>query len=103
MRDLPPTRGATWSKLFSFADWCWRARYCGGPFDFGDRDDMRHGIDLFAKRFARRYVRAKPCTPVIARSQFGWRALLYRLEAKIGLRPIAEDEVKAAHWERPDA
>jgi predicted unusual protein kinase regulating ubiquinone biosynthesis (AarF/ABC1/UbiB family) len=83
-----------------YADWCWQARYCGGDFDFGDEADFRRGIDLFAKMVARRYSRAKPCTPVIARSQFGWRSILYRLRAKIDIRQIAEAEVKATGWDR---
>jgi predicted unusual protein kinase regulating ubiquinone biosynthesis (AarF/ABC1/UbiB family) len=86
----------------AYADWCWRARYCGGDYDFGDEADFREGVDLFAKMVARRYSRAKPCTPVIARSNFGWRSVLYRLKAKINLRPIAEEEVKATGWDRSD-
>ncbi|HXT58898.1 MAG TPA: AarF/ABC1/UbiB kinase family protein [Pirellulales bacterium] len=86
----------------AYADWCWRPRYCGGEFDFGDEADFRRGIDLFTKMVSRRYARAKPSTPVIARSNFGWRSLLYRLKAKIDIRPIAEEEVKATGWDRGD-
>jgi predicted unusual protein kinase regulating ubiquinone biosynthesis (AarF/ABC1/UbiB family) len=85
-----------------YADWCWRSRYCGGEYDFGDEADFRRGIDLFAKMVSRRYARAKPCTPVIARSNFGWRSVLYRLKARIDIRPIAEEEVKATGWDRRD-
>ncbi len=85
-----------------WADWCWRPRYCGGEFDFGDEADFRQGVDAFAKVIARRYGRAKPCTPVIARSHFGWRSLLYRLGAKLDIRALAEEEVKAAGWDRSD-
>jgi predicted unusual protein kinase regulating ubiquinone biosynthesis (AarF/ABC1/UbiB family) len=85
-----------------WADWCWRSRYCGGAFDFADEVDFRQGVDLFAKMVKRRYSRAKPCTPLIARSQFGWRSILYRLKANIDIRPIAEEEVKATDWERSD-
>jgi hypothetical protein len=83
-----------------YADWCWRARYCGGEFDFGDEADFRQGVDLFARMVARRYARAKPCTPLIARSQFGWRSILYRLRAKLDIRAIAEEEVKITGWDR---
>jgi predicted unusual protein kinase regulating ubiquinone biosynthesis (AarF/ABC1/UbiB family) len=86
----------------AYADWCWRARYCGGVYDFGDEQDFREGIDLFATMVARRYSRAKPSTPVIARSNFAWRAIVYRLKAKIDIRPIAEEEVKASGWDRGD-
>jgi len=33
---------------------------------------------------------------------FGVRSMLYRLKAKIDSRIIAEDEVKAAGWDRSD-
>lgn len=83
-----------------FADWCWRCRYWGGPFDFGDEADFRRGIDLFTEMVRKRYSRSRPCTPVIARQNFGVRSMLYRLKAKIDIRPIAEEEVKATGWDR---
>jgi predicted unusual protein kinase regulating ubiquinone biosynthesis (AarF/ABC1/UbiB family) len=85
-----------------YADWAWRARYWGEAFDFADEADFRRGIDLFTELMRKRYNRARPCTPVIARQLFGWRSLLYRLKAKIEIRPIAEEEVKAAGWDRSD-
>jgi hypothetical protein len=85
-----------------YADWCWRARYCGGVFDFGDEADFRRGVDLFAKMVSRRYSRAKPCTPVVARSHFGWRSILYRLKARLDIRALAEEEVKATGWDRSE-
>lgn len=83
-----------------FADWCWRPRYWGGPFDFGDEADFRRGIDLFTEMVRKRYSRARPCTPLIARTNFGVRSILYRLKAKIDVRPLAEEEVKATGWDR---
>jgi hypothetical protein len=85
-----------------FADWEMRARYCGGPFDFGDEADFRQGIDLFSEMLRKRYNKSRPCTPVIARQHMGWRALLYRLKAKIDIRPLAEEEVKVTGWDRSD-
>jgi hypothetical protein len=85
-----------------YSDWCWRWRYCGGQFDFGDEADFRRGIDLFAQMASRRYSRAKPSTPIMARHHFGGHAILYRLKAKLDLRPIAEEEVKATGWDRGD-
>jgi predicted unusual protein kinase regulating ubiquinone biosynthesis (AarF/ABC1/UbiB family) len=83
-----------------FADWVWRCRYWGGPFDFGDEADFRRGIDLFTEMVRKRYNRSRPSTPAIARQNFGMRAMLYRLKAKIDIRPIAEEEVKATGWDR---
>jgi aarF domain-containing kinase len=83
-----------------YADWCWRSRYWGGPFDFADEVDFRRGIDLFTEMVRKRYSRSRPTTPVLARQNFGLRSLLYRLKAKIDCRPIAEEEVKATGWDR---
>jgi hypothetical protein len=33
---------------------------------------------------------------------FGVRSMLYRLKAKIDIRPIAAEEVKATGWDRSD-
>jgi predicted unusual protein kinase regulating ubiquinone biosynthesis (AarF/ABC1/UbiB family) len=85
-----------------FSDWVARCRYISGPFDFGDEADFRHGIDLFTAMVRKRYSRARPCTPSIARQNFGLRAMLYRLKARIDIRPIAEEEVKATGWDRSD-
>lgn len=83
-----------------YADWCWRSRYCGGEFDFGDEADFRQGFDCFTEMVRRRYNRARPMTPMISRHQFGWRSIWYRLKAKIEVAPIAEEEVKATGWDR---
>jgi len=85
-----------------YADWSWRSRYWGGEFDFGDEEDYRRGVDLFLQMVRKRYSRARPCTPVIARQHFGWRSILYRLKAKIDVAPIAEEEVRATGWDRSD-
>ena len=85
-----------------YADWSWRSRYQQGAFDFGDEADFRRGVDLFVEMVRKRYSRARPCTPVIARQHFGWRSILYRLGAKIDVTPIAEEEVRAAGWDRSD-
>jgi len=85
-----------------FADWCWRSRYCGGEFDFGDEADFRRGVDLFTEMVRKRYSRARPSTPTVSRHQFGWRSIYYRLKAKIDVRPICEEEVKATGWDRSE-
>lgn len=85
-----------------FGDWCWRARSQGSEFDFGDEADFRRGVELFVEMVRKRYSRSRPCTPVIARQNFGWRSLLYKLQAKIDIAPIAEEEVRATGWDRSD-
>jgi predicted unusual protein kinase regulating ubiquinone biosynthesis (AarF/ABC1/UbiB family) len=85
-----------------YTDRSWRPRYCGGEFDFGDEADFRRSIDLFVQMVAKRYSRARPCTPVISRQLFGLRSILYRLGAKIDVRAICEKEVQATGWDRSD-
>jgi predicted unusual protein kinase regulating ubiquinone biosynthesis (AarF/ABC1/UbiB family) len=85
-----------------YTDWSWRARYCGSEFDFGDEADFRRGIDLFLEMLRKRYSRGRPSTPMIARQHLGWRAILYRLKAKVDIAPIAEEEVRATGWDRSD-
>ena len=83
-----------------YAEWCWLARYRGGDFDFGDAADLKRGIGLFTEMIRRRYSRARPNTPSVARCQFALRAILFQLRAKIDIRTIAEEEVRATGWDR---
>jgi predicted unusual protein kinase regulating ubiquinone biosynthesis (AarF/ABC1/UbiB family) len=83
-----------------FTEWSWRARASGRPFDFGDAADFRRGIDLFVEMVRRRYSRGCPSSPMMARNTFAVRAMLYRLRANINVAPIAEQEVRAAGWDR---
>jgi predicted unusual protein kinase regulating ubiquinone biosynthesis (AarF/ABC1/UbiB family) len=85
-----------------FTEWCWLAQHRGEPFDFGDEAYLRRGIELFAEMIRRRYNRSRPSTPSFARMNFGVRAILYRLKAKIDMWPIAEEEVKVTGWDRSD-
>jgi len=85
-----------------YTDWSWRSRYRGGEFDFGDEADFLRGAELFGQMAGKRYSRARPCTPVISRQQFGLRALLYRLKAKIDVRTICEEEIGVSGWDRSE-
>jgi predicted unusual protein kinase regulating ubiquinone biosynthesis (AarF/ABC1/UbiB family) len=85
-----------------FADWCWRSRYYGRAFDFSDEVDFRTGVELFGQMVKKRYTRGRACTPVVTRCQFGLRSTLYRLKARIDVAKIAEEEIKAAGWNRSD-
>jgi aarF domain-containing kinase len=85
-----------------YTDNVWHCRYCGGEFDFGDEADFRRGVDLFLQMARKRYTRSRACTPTITRQNFGWRSLYYRLKAKFDVAAIAEEEVRAAGWDRSD-
>ncbi len=86
----------------AFAEWNWRARDFDGPFDFGDEADFRRGVDLFIEMVRKRYARGHRTTQTIARGNFGWRSLLYRLRARLEIRPLAEAEILATGWDRSD-
>jgi predicted unusual protein kinase regulating ubiquinone biosynthesis (AarF/ABC1/UbiB family) len=85
-----------------YTDWSWRARYTPGPFDFSDRADFQRGIDLFVEMVRKRYSRAQPSTPIVARQYLAFRSLLYRLRANIDITPLVEQEILAANWDRSD-
>lgn len=85
-----------------FAEWCWMSQHRDGEYDFSDEAGFRRGIDLFTEMFRKRYTRSRPNTPTIARSQFGWRSIMYLLKAKVDIRKLAEREVKATGWDRSE-
>jgi predicted unusual protein kinase regulating ubiquinone biosynthesis (AarF/ABC1/UbiB family) len=85
-----------------FGEWCWMSRYRGGVYDFDNESEFRRGIELFTELVRKRYTRGRPNTPAIARSQFGWRSIMYLLKAKVDIRSLAEEEVKATGWDRSD-
>jgi predicted unusual protein kinase regulating ubiquinone biosynthesis (AarF/ABC1/UbiB family) len=85
-----------------FAAWNWLARDIEGSFNFGDEADFRKGVDLFAEMVRKRYSRGHRVTPTLARSNFGWRSILYRLKAVLDIRPLAEQEILATGWDRSD-
>jgi hypothetical protein len=85
-----------------FTDWSFRPRYWGGPFDFGNEADLRRGVDLFLQHARRRYTRGRAYTPSVCRHLMGFRSILYRLNAKFDLTPIAEEEIRATGWDRSE-
>jgi len=86
----------------AFAEWNWCSRDGDAPYDFGVEADFRRGVDLFTEMLRKRYSRGHRTTPTIARSNFGWRSILYRLQAHIPIRPLAESEILATGWDRSE-
>lgn len=82
-----------------YAHWCWQSIYGGGEFDFGDEVDFKRGVDLVAEMARKRYSRSRPCTPSMSRQQLGCRSILYRLKARVDVKAIREEELKATDWE----
>lgn len=85
-----------------FAEWNWCSRDSNEPYDFGVETDFRRGFNLFTEMLRKRYSRGHRTTPHMARGNFGWRAMLYRLKAKVAIRPLAEQEIPATGWDRSD-
>ena len=83
-----------------FAEWNWCSRDSNQPYDFGVESDFRRGVDLFTEMLRKRYSRGHRTTPQMARGNFGWRSMLYRLNAKLAIRPLAEQEILATGWDR---
>ncbi len=83
-------------------DWFWRCRYCGGKFDFGDEADFRLGVDLMVQMGRKRHTRGERYQLVIAKQTFGIRSILYRLKAKIDVKPLAEADIAMTGWDRSD-
>ena len=83
-------------------DWFWRCRYCGGEFDFGDEADFRRGVDLMVQMGRKRCTRGERYQLVIAKQTFGIRSILYRLKAKIDVKPLAEADIHLTGWDRSE-
>jgi hypothetical protein len=78
----------------------WSPRSFRGEFDFGDESYIRRSLDYFAELVTKRYTRGHASSPMMMRQQLGMQAILYRLKAKFEVQPIAEEEVRAAGWDR---
>ena len=83
-------------------DWFWRCRYCGGEFDFGDEADFRRGVDLMVEMSRKRYTCGEAYQLTIAKQTFGIRSILYRLKAKIDVKPLAEADIGMTGWDRSE-
>jgi predicted unusual protein kinase regulating ubiquinone biosynthesis (AarF/ABC1/UbiB family) len=76
----------------AWCDWVWEPILHDGPFDFGDPDYFRRGLDLYGEMLRRRYVRSLPINIWLTKSFFGLRAILHRLAARVDLGAIVGQE-----------
>jgi predicted unusual protein kinase regulating ubiquinone biosynthesis (AarF/ABC1/UbiB family) len=88
--------------LERLSDWCWRPSRHRGPFDFGDAQILREGVEVFRELTRKRYTRSEPLCVLSARMFFGLFALLYRLRARVNMRAIGVEEGRAFGEEMPD-
>jgi predicted unusual protein kinase regulating ubiquinone biosynthesis (AarF/ABC1/UbiB family) len=93
--DLDPTQPLDEEHvrfLEEFCNWFSEDLLYDGPFDFGDEDLIRRGVELTAEVAKKRYFRSMPVNVWIDRQLFGLRALAYRLKARINMKRLAQEE-----------
>jgi predicted unusual protein kinase regulating ubiquinone biosynthesis (AarF/ABC1/UbiB family) len=78
--------------------WTWKPLQTEGPFDFSDGAHLRAGLDIFREMVRKHRTRGHPVCVLIARMQFGYRGLLYRLRARVDCRAGDAEESPAAGW-----
>jgi hypothetical protein len=59
-----------------------------GPFDYGDEQYLKRGVEWFTRLVAKRYTRSHPMYIYFHRSSFGLKALLYRLGAQVDIQDV---------------
>jgi predicted unusual protein kinase regulating ubiquinone biosynthesis (AarF/ABC1/UbiB family) len=84
--------------LEELCEWTWRPLRTEGAFDFADGEHLRAGVNIYREMTRRRCTRGHPLCVLIARMQFGYRSLLYRLRARIDCRAGDAEESPAAGW-----
>jgi predicted unusual protein kinase regulating ubiquinone biosynthesis (AarF/ABC1/UbiB family) len=82
--------------LERFGEWMWQPLHHRGPFDFGDGGFLSQGAEVFREMTRKRCTRGEPLCVLHARMFFGLCAMLYRLRARVDMRPIGEEEARAA-------
>ncbi|MBI5576154.1 MAG: AarF/ABC1/UbiB kinase family protein [Deltaproteobacteria bacterium] len=87
--EMEPDRLATLRRNM---DWNFEPWLTEGPFDFGDVDFYRRGIDGLVAVARKRYTRTPPLHLWTSRFIFGSRALAYRLKGRCDFRQLHRQE-----------
>lgn len=82
--------------MVAWYDWVCEPVMTQEPFDFGQPEYFRRGMDLWRELLARRYVRTLPVNTWITKSFVGLRALLFGLGARVPLGRIVREETSVA-------
>jgi aarF domain-containing kinase len=82
--------------------WTWRPVRHRGPFNFGDGQILREGVEVFREMTRKHCTRGEPLCVLLARMDFGLFSMLYRLRARVDMRAIGREEARAAGEEVPD-
>jgi hypothetical protein len=78
--------------LASFSRWSWRPYQNSGPFDFGDGNYLREGVEILSRFYSERFSLGIAMAVFNARWWLGMVALLYRLRACFDAHAIYESE-----------
>jgi hypothetical protein len=72
-----------------------------GPFNFGNPDYFRQGMDLWKRAALARNLRQEPANVFMHRCMFERLSLLYRLRAAVDYRRIYFEETQSTGWPEP--
>jgi predicted unusual protein kinase regulating ubiquinone biosynthesis (AarF/ABC1/UbiB family) len=99
--ELPddyPNESEHMRLLEKLAVWSWRPLRHARPFDFADGEHLREGMEIYRELTRKRYTRGEPLCVLMARENFGYRAMLYRLRARVDVPALDRQEIKAVGW-----
>lgn len=87
------------SIMVEYCRWFWEPMTHDGPFDYGNVDHLRRGLDII-QRWSRKkgHPRQKPVNVFIQRSVLGGWGLQYRLRSRVNVKAICDEEVKVTGW-----
>jgi predicted unusual protein kinase regulating ubiquinone biosynthesis (AarF/ABC1/UbiB family) len=68
------------------------------PFDFGEGEHLRIGIDILARSIKSRYTRSHPMQIYLSRTLLGLRSLLHRMKARVDVRGSHARELRGSGW-----
>ena len=89
--DLPRAPGADDGRmrlLEAYNRWLWEPLVYEGPFDFGDADYLRRGMDIYIEIIKRRYTRSRPINTWIMRGLIGQRVMVHRLGGRVDVKAL---------------
>jgi hypothetical protein len=67
-----------------------------GPFDFGDPNHLKRGLEILSQIALKRYTRGHPMFIYWNRSIIGIRVLMYQLAAQVDIASVFANEVQGS-------
>jgi len=85
--------------LESVCEWGWLPLRADEPFDFGDPEYLEKGVRIMGDLLRHRYTRTCPIFTWMNRVDYGLRAILFQLKARVNVCRIGDEEWKRAGFE----